>query len=104
MRLKSINNIFKTNLDLLDEPEVIELIEYCESLQSTIIEYEQQIDKTIQLKQLVSEIKESASNLIEQKELHDRWPSEFGYPDFEKSIINLKQYITDYCKDNKIYL
>jgi len=104
MRFKSIKDIFKNNPHLLEEEDVKSLLDYCESLQSTVIEHEQSIDQTIQLKQLISEIKEGLDATIEEKMLSERWPSEFSEPDFEENIKNLKQYITDYCRINKIYL
>jgi molecular chaperone GrpE (heat shock protein) len=104
MRLKSIKDIFKNNQGLLEQDEVKELLDYCESLQAAVIEHEQSVDQSVQLKQLISEIKEGLNDVLEQKGLHERWPSEFDKPDFEQNIINLKQYITDYCKTNKIYL
>jgi molecular chaperone DnaK (HSP70) len=104
MRLKSIHDIFKNNQGLLEQDEVKELLDYCESLQATVIEHEQSVDQSVQLKQLISEIKEGINDVLEQKNLHERWPSEFDKPDFEQNINNLKHYITDYCKTNKIYL
>lgn len=104
MRLKSIKDFFKESEHLLEEDSVKKLLDYCESLQASVIEHEQSIDQSIQLKQLISEIKEGLNDVLEQKSLHERWPSEFGKPDFEQNINNLKHYITDYCKTNKIYL
>jgi uncharacterized protein YutD len=104
MRLKSIKDIFKNNPSLLEEDEIKQLLDYCESLQATVVDNEQQIDQTVQLKQLISEIKEGLEDVLNQKSLNERWPSEFDKPDFEQNIINLKQYIADYCKTNKIYL
>ena len=37
-KMKSIREIFKNNPSLLDEPEVVELLDYCEQLQDEIVE------------------------------------------------------------------
>ena len=39
--MKSINQIFKNNKSLMYEPEVVELIEYCQELEGEIIENKQ---------------------------------------------------------------
>ncbi len=35
--MKSLREIFKTNPSLLDEPEVVQLLKYCEQLQDEIM-------------------------------------------------------------------
>ncbi len=37
--MKSIREIFKNNPSVLDEPEVAQLLEYCEQLQDEIVEF-----------------------------------------------------------------
>jgi len=37
--MKSIREIFKNNPSLLDEPEVMQLLNYCEELQDEIVEF-----------------------------------------------------------------
>ena len=37
--MKSTREIFKTNTSLLGEPEVVQLLEYCEQLQDEIVEF-----------------------------------------------------------------
>ena len=37
--MKSTREIFKTNPSLLDEPEVAQLLNYCEQLQDEIVEF-----------------------------------------------------------------
>ena len=39
LEMKSIREIFKNNPTLLDEPEVAQLIKYCEQLQDEIVEF-----------------------------------------------------------------
>ncbi len=45
--MKNINQIFKNNRHLMDEPEVVELIEYCRELEGYAMEVEinRQYDK-----------------------------------------------------------
>lgn len=102
--MKNIKQIFKNNTYLMDELEVIELIDYCRELESSVIDNSQKLDQTVVLKQLISEINNSCSDVLKENEKNKRWPLEFEKIDFETTIINLKKYINDYCKDNKIYL
>lgn len=37
--MKSTREIFKTNPSLLDEPEVAQLLDYCEQLQDEVVEF-----------------------------------------------------------------
>lgn len=37
-KMKSTREIFKNNPSLLDKPEVVQLLEYCEQLQDEIVE------------------------------------------------------------------
>jgi hypothetical protein len=102
--MKSINQIFKSNKLLMDEPEVMELIEYCRELEDEVVENNQVIDQTIILKQLISEISKSCGDLLQEDEKSERWPDEFDKIDFKKAVKNLKKYISSYCVDNKIIL
>ena len=102
--MKSINQIFKTNTTLMDEPEVVELVDYCRELEDIVVENKQIVDQTVILKQLISEIGKSCHDLIEEDIKGERWVNDFERVDFKESIINLKEYITKYCLDNKIYL
>jgi len=102
--MKSINQIFKNNTTLMDEPEVMELVEYCRELEDLVIENNQVVDQTVALKQLISEISKSCSDLLQEDNEGERWENEFKRVDFKETIINLKNYIVKYCLDNKIYL
>lgn len=102
--MKSINQIFKDNISLMDEPEVNELVEYCRELEDELVECSQKKDQTPILKQLISEIKGSCSDLLKDDENHERWPDDFDEVDFKEAIINLKKYISLYCFENKILL
>ena len=99
-----VKKIFKNKKELLEETEVQELIQYCNELEDTNIEYSQQYNQTVALKQLISEIKNSTKQILEENELSKRWPQEFNNVDFENSFCNLLEYIESYCKDNNIRL
>jgi hypothetical protein len=99
-----VKKIFKNKKYLLEETEVQELIEYCNKLEDTNIEYSQKLDQTIVLKQILSEIKNSTKKILEDNELAKRWPQEFENIDFEKGFDNLYKYIENYCEKNEIYL
>lgn len=102
--MRSINQIFKNNEHLMDLEPVNELIEYVRELEDEVIEYNQLTNQTVILKQLISEIKKSCSELIEEDKKGERWVNDFERVDFKKTIINLEEYISKYCSDNKIYL
>jgi hypothetical protein len=101
--MKSINQILKTNSLLMEEPEVMELIDYCKDLEDQVVEYKQKKEQTIILKQLISEINRSCFELLEEDKKNERW-EDFEKVDFKESIINLRGYIIKYCYDNKIEL
>lgn len=102
--MKSINQIFKNNKHLMDEPEVIELINYCKNLEDSIVDYNQKLDQTVILKQIISEIRNDCRNLLDEDEKGIRWPKDFDRVDFKVAVNNLCDYINNYCKDNYIKL
>ncbi len=102
--MKSISQIFRNNEHLMDLDPVEELIDYCRELEDIVVENNQIVDKTVVLKQLISEISKSCHDLIEEDKKGERWVNDFERVDFKESIVNLKEYITKYCLDNKIYL
>jgi hypothetical protein len=102
--MKSTRAIFKNNSSLLDEPEVAQLLSYCEQLQDEIVEFKFQKDKNKELA-MIDMLKEviKGCNAIEKEQLeHER----FGYdaPNYQETISNLKRYILKRCQDEKIYL
>ena len=84
----------------MDEPEVRELIEYCQELEGDIMENKQSKKFSFEdkLTYLVREIYQSIGHLEKQEEEHQR----YGYeePNYEESIKNLKKYIQDFSRDN----
>ncbi|WP_140485394.1 hypothetical protein [Flavobacterium sp. GSA192] len=102
--MKSIREIFKNNPSLLDEPEVIQLIDYCEQLQDEIVEFKfQKTDnKELPMLDMIKEVIKGCNAVEKEQMEHER----FGYPppDYQETISNLKNYIYDRCRDEKIYL
>jgi len=102
--MKSINQIFLTNPSLMDESEVKDLIEYCQELEDDVIELKQE-DVAImenKLSVLVSDIYHSINDVLKK----DAESIRFGDTeriDFNKAIINLKEYLLDFSKSNGFY-
>lgn len=99
--MKNINQIFKNNKHLMDSLEVMELIEYCRELEGDVMDVEinKQYDKEEVLHNIVKEIHSSCHQLISDEEESVRF-GETPRVDFEKSILNLKEYIEDI---NRVY-
>ena len=78
----------------MDEPEVIELIEYCQELEGKFMEVEinKQYDKEDILINVIRDIKESCEQTINDNKESIRF-NEIPRVDFEKSVVNLKKYI-----------
>jgi len=102
--MKNKLEIFKKAQELLDEPEVQELLNYCEELEDELIDLKFEKDKNKQLIMLdmIKEVVKGCNAIEKEQAEHDR----FGYeaPKYEETIANLKRYILDQCKDNQIYL
>ena len=104
--MKNIRQIFQNNVHLMDEPEVIELIDYCKVLEDKIIESTQSevFDKEIELTELIRDIYKGCLDVENQEEKWNRWPQEFSKPNYEIVIDNLKRYILNFARDNKFRL
>ena len=102
--MKSTREIFKTNRSLLDEPEVIQLLEYCGQLQDEIVEFKFEKDKNKELVMLdmLKEVIKGCNAINKEQVEHER----FGYdsPNYQETIANLKNYILERCRDEKIWL
>ena len=102
--MKQIRKIFANKEFLLDEPEVEQLISYCEELQDSLIDFKFEKDNNKQLIMLdmIKEIVKACNEIEKQQQEFIR----FGLqaPNFEAGISNLKRYIMESCHDNKIYL
>ena len=102
--MKNKNEIFKKAPYLFDEPEVQELMEYCERLEDDLVElkFEKDKNKELIMLDMIKEVLKGC-NAIEKEQLeHER----FGYeaPNYQATISNLKSYILEICRINKIYL
>lgn len=88
----------------MDEPEVEELINYCENLEDDVVELNYQLNNNKEkvLKEMVNDILKSCNAIQKEQEEHLR----FGYPpaNFEKAIEHLKSYILNRCEYHKIWL
>lgn len=104
--MKSIRQIFKNNLDLLDEPEVQELIEYTQELEGQVLDtkIEKQYDHQDVLLMMIRDIHKSCGDTIKEDELFQRFPNEVDPVDYKEAIINLRKYISNLCFDYKIEL
>lgn len=102
--MKSVREIFKTKEYLLDEPEVVKLIDYCEELQDEIVEFKFQKtnNKELAMLDMLKEVIKGCNAIEKEQMEHER----FGYeaPDYETTISNLKYYIYSRCRDEKIWL
>lgn len=104
--MKSINQLFKTNKSLLEEPEVIDLIEYTKELEEIVInnELSSKFNKEDILHSIIRDIYSSCKQTIAQNDLHKRFPREVDSINESESIQNLKTFIFNICKDNNIIL
>ena len=102
--MKSTREIFKSNPSLLDEPEVVKLLEYCQELQDEIVEFQFQKtnNKELALLDMLKEVIKGCNAIEKEQMEHER----FGYeaPHYQETIANLKSYILKRCQDEKIYL
>lgn len=102
--MKSVREIFKTKEYLLDEPEVVKLIDYCEELQDEIVEFKFQKtnNKELAMLDMLKEVIKGCNAIEKEQMEHER----FGYeaPDYETTISNLKNYIYSRCREEKIWL
>lgn len=102
--MKSIREIFKNKDYLLDEPEVAELMDYCEALQDEIVEFKfhQAKNKELAMLDMLKEVLKGCNAIEKEQMEHER----FGYeaPNYQATISNLKSYILERCRDEKIYL
>ena len=102
--MQSAKELFKNNLSLLDEPEVIKLLEYCDELEDEIVEFKFQKTKNKELVMIdmLQEVIKGCNDLEKEQMEHER----FGYeaPKYQEAILNLKRYILNRCRDEKIFL
>jgi len=88
--MKSISQIFKGNEHLMDLQPVEELIDYCQDLEEKVIETN------------LEDILISCNELEESKLLAERYPDLYKKTDAETLVQNLKNYILDMNRINKL--
>lgn len=102
--MKSPREIFKNNPKLLYEPEVEELLNYCEELEAEIVEFkfEKANNKELVMIDMLQEVIKGCQELEKEQLEHER----FGYdaPQYMEAISNLKQFILYRSREEKIYL
>ena len=91
--MKNINQLFRSNTKLMDEPEVQELIDYCRELEGKVLE--RNIDDTYDKEQFYvqafKDIYESIEQTLKDEEEAIRF-KETQQVDFKECILNLKKY------------
>ncbi len=102
--MKSTREIFKTNPSLLDEPEVAQLLDYCEQLQDEIVEFKFQKtnNKELAMLDMLKEVIKGCNVIQKEQMEHERFG--FEAPAYQETIANLQRYILKRCQDEKIYL
>lgn len=102
--MKNKQEIFKKAPDLLEKPEVQELLDYCEQLEDELIDsrFEKEKNKELILLDMIKEVVKSCETLEKEQIEHER----FGYqaPNYPETISNLKNSLLEICKNNQIYL
>ena len=90
----------------MDQPEVIELIEYCQKLEGEVLE--KKIDNTYNkdhmLKTMLSDILSSCREYEENKILKDRYPELYNELDANSLVKNLMDYIITMNNKNNLRL
>ena len=100
--MKSISQIFKGNEHLMDLQPVEELIDYCQDLEEKVIETNLEENKEHIYKSIIQDILISCNELEESKLLADRYPDLYKKTDAETLVQNLKNYILDMNRINKL--
>jgi hypothetical protein len=103
--MRNINQIFKNNTYLKDEPEVAELIEYCMELEGEVLNKRLSNTATMESKLafLVRDIYGSVAESIKLQENKERF--NIGEDiDFRVGTENLKKYLEGFSRDENFNL
>ena len=102
--MKNIKQLFRGNPELLEKPEVQELIEYTQELEGQVIErkVEDSYDKEHMLKSMLQDILSSCRDMEETNQLAERYPGMYEKSDAESLVKNLKTYILDMNYKNNL--
>lgn len=104
--MKNIKQLFRRRPDLLETPEVQELIEYTQDLEGQVLEkkVEDTYDKEHMLKSMLSDILLSCREYEENKILQDRYPELYKNIDADTLVHNLMDYIISMNAKNDLRL
>lgn len=99
--MKRTRDFFRSKPELLDEPSVLDLIDYCQELEGELLEQKrvEKYSKEEILLQFLKELHESCKSLEEQEEVSKRF-KDIPPVNFQEAVSNLKIYIENFCKDN----
>jgi len=102
--MKNVNQIFKNNKHLMDEPEVIELVEYTRELEEIVLQrkIEDSYDKEHMLRSMLLDILTSCRDMEDTNQLSERYPDMYEKCDTESLVKNLKTYILDMNYKNNL--
>ena len=102
--MKQIRQIFKNNPSLMDEPEVQELIEYCQDLEGELFDKNNEVkyDKELILLEMIRDIYKSCKDKLEYDQLTERYPDLYPKIENDDIINNLKKFIQDMFIENNI--
>lgn len=102
--MKNLYEIFRKKSELLDEPEVMQLMEHCEKLQDELVDFklDKTYDKQLIMLDIIREILKGCEEIQKEQYEHER----FNYlpPNYQETIKNLKHFIIKRCYDEKIRL
>lgn len=104
--MKNINQLFRRNPSLLDNPEIQELIVYVQELEGEVLDrkIDDNYDKENMLKSMLSDILSSCREYEDNKILQDRYPDLYKNIDADTLVKNLMVYILDMNRKNNLKL
>jgi hypothetical protein len=104
--MKNINQLFRRNPSLLDNPEIQELIVYAQELEGEVLDrkIDDNYDKEHMLKSMLSDILSSCREYEDNKILQDRYPDLYKNIDADTLVKNLMVYILDMNRKNNLKL
>jgi hypothetical protein len=104
--MKNINQLFRRNPSLLDNPEIQELIVYVQELEGEVLDrkIDDNYDKEHMLKSMLSDILSSCREYEDNKILQDCYPDLYKNIDADTLVKNLMVYILDMNRKNNLKL
>lgn len=104
--MKNIKQLFRRRPDLLEKPEVQELIQYTQELEGQVMETKvnESYDKEHVLKSMLSDILLSCREYEENKLLQERYPDQYEKIDSDNLVKSLMGYIMEMNVKNNLGL